>query len=621
MAYTEETKQISYTERDFLGIRNELIRLTNTYYPNLIKNTNDGSIYSVFLDLNAAVADNLNYQIDRSLQETVLQFAQERSSLYNIARTYGLKIPGNRPSVALCDFSIIVPAFGDKEDETYLGFLRRSSQVRGAGQVFELANDCDFSSPYSVDGVPNRTKIPNVDANGIINNYTITKREVVINGVTKIFKKAITDVDSKPFFKTYLPDRNVLGITSIIEKSGLGYTTLPSDLEFLTTSNDRYYEVDALAEKEIFVNDPSAPSDNPGLKPGKYVKTGKRFITEFTPEGFFFLTFGGGNTTSQDLLNSFSKYGTTINASKYFNNISLGAAVRPNTTLFIQYRVGGGKASNVGAGSITSIGQVDFVVSGPAPAINTRVKNSLKVTNVTAAIGGDDLMPTEEIRNYISFNFAAQNRAVTLTDYISKVRLMPAQFGAAAKVGAIEVENKVKLNVLSYTPTGELTSAVSSTLKQNIAEYLSNYRMLNDYVEIGSGAVIDLGIDVDILIQNMVNQGEIINNVIQQIKDFFKPENNEMGTKLNISELTSKIVNQPGVTNVVDLRVYNKVGGQYSNSKVAQPFIPDTPNQIYLIDSTIIFQPNEIAQIRFPSKDIKIRVKQTENSVYSNNVI
>ena len=343
---------------------------------NLIKNTNDGSIYSVFLDLNAAVADNLNYQIDRSLQETVLQFAQERSSLYNIARTYGLKIPGNRPSVALCDFSIIVPAFGDKEDETYLGFLRRGSQVRGAGQVFELANDCDFSSPYSVDGVPNRTKIPNVDANGIINNYTITKREVVINGVTKIFKKAITDVDSKPFFKTYLPDRNVLGITSIIEKSGLGYTTLPSDLEFLTTSNDRYYEVDALAEKEIFVNDPSAPSDNPGLKPGKYVKTGKRFITEFTPEGFFFLTFGGGNTTSQDLLNSFSKYGTTINASKYFNNISLGTAVRPNTTLFIQYRVGGGKASNVGAGSITSIGQVDFVVSGPAPAINTRVKNN-----------------------------------------------------------------------------------------------------------------------------------------------------------------------------------------------------------------------------------------------------
>jgi hypothetical protein len=68
------------------------------------------------LDLNAAVTDNLNFQIDRSIQETVLQFAQQKNSVYNIARTYGLKVPGQRPSVALVDFSITVPAFGDKED-------------------------------------------------------------------------------------------------------------------------------------------------------------------------------------------------------------------------------------------------------------------------------------------------------------------------------------------------------------------------------------------------------------------------------------------------------------------------------------------------------------------------
>ena len=116
-------KKIAYTERDFLGIRNELVRLTNTYYPDLIKNANDSSIYSVFLDLNAAVADNLNFQIDRTFQETVLQYAQERSSLYNLARTYGLKVPGNRPSLTICEVSIIVPAFGDKEDFKYLGFL------------------------------------------------------------------------------------------------------------------------------------------------------------------------------------------------------------------------------------------------------------------------------------------------------------------------------------------------------------------------------------------------------------------------------------------------------------------------------------------------------------------
>jgi len=614
----ESGKKISYTERDYLGVRNELLRLTQIYYPDLIRNSNDGSIYSVFLDLNAAITDNLNYQIDRSLQETVLFFAKERSSLYNIARTYGLKIPGNRPSITLCDFSITVPAFGDKEDDRYLGFLRRGSQVRGNGQVFELANDCDFSSPYSVDGVQNRTKIPNFDSNGILVNYTITKREVVINGVTKVFKKEITDVDSRPFFKLFLPDRNVLGVTSVIEKSGLGYNTLPSSLEFLSTSSNRYFEVDALAQQEVFTIDPAAPTDQPGVKPGKYVLANKRFISEFTPEGFFFLTFGGGNNTSQNLLETFSKFGTQINPSKYLNNVSLGNAVRPNTTLFIQYRVGGGKSSNVGAGAIKSIGLVDFVVSGPVSNVNTQVRNSLRVNNVTAAIGGDDLMSVEEIRNYISFNFSSQNRSVTINDYVNKVRLMPSQFGAAAKVGVIEVENKVKINVLSYTPTGELTSNVSSTLKNNIAEYLSNYRMINDYIEVGNGKVIDLAVDCDVIIQQSSNQGQVVTNVIETIKNFFNSDGVEMGQTVNVSELVSMIISLPGVTNVVDIRIFNKVGGQYSNSPTQQPYVVNSDdNQIQLIDGCLIFQPDEIPQVRFPSKDIRVRVKQINKAVYS----
>ena len=45
-------KKISYTERDFLGLRNELLRYTNDYYPDLIQNANDASLFSVFLDSN-----------------------------------------------------------------------------------------------------------------------------------------------------------------------------------------------------------------------------------------------------------------------------------------------------------------------------------------------------------------------------------------------------------------------------------------------------------------------------------------------------------------------------------------------------------------------------------------
>jgi len=81
-------RRISYTDRDFASLRQDLIDYTQQYYPDLIDNFNDAALFSVFLDLNAAIGDNLNFQIDRSIQETVLQYAQQRSSVYNIARTY-----------------------------------------------------------------------------------------------------------------------------------------------------------------------------------------------------------------------------------------------------------------------------------------------------------------------------------------------------------------------------------------------------------------------------------------------------------------------------------------------------------------------------------------------------
>jgi hypothetical protein len=613
-------KKIAYTERDFLGIRNELVRLTNTYYPDLIKNANDASIYSVFLDLNAAVADNLNFQIDRTFQETVLQYAQERSSLYNLARTYGLKVPGNRPSLTICEVSIVVPALGDKEDFKYLGFLRRGSQFKGGGNVFELSEDCDFSTQYGADGRVNRTKIPNYDSNGIIRNYTITKKVLAINGVTKVFKKEITDNLSKPFYKMFLPDENVVGVTSVIQKDGTGYKTLPTSLEFMDVTADRWYEVDALAQEEVFVMDPSSPVDETGIKVGKYIKADQRFVSEYTPEGFFHLTFGAGNQTPQDLLDSFSKNGITLDMSKFMNNTALGNMVKGNSTIFVEYRVGGGKSSNVGAGAINSLGTIDFVVSGPITQINQNVKGSLSVTNTTSAIGGADQMSIEEIRNYISFNFAAQNRAVTINDYTSKLRLMPSTFGAPAKVGVTELENKVMLNILSYTPSGKLTSKVPQALKKNVSEFLSNHRMLNDYISVGSGKVVDLGFEVDIVLENSSNQGQIITNIITKIGDYFDIDSIEMGQDLPMGALRGVIMNQPGIINIVNLRVFNKVGGDYSQSQSSQPIwtVPSAGvRELNMLDDTIYAQPNEILHVRFPEKDIAIRVQTPNKPILS----
>jgi hypothetical protein len=607
-------KKISYATRDFAGLRQELVNLTKEYYPDLVKNTNDASIFSVLLDLNAAVADNLHFHIDRVWQETMLDFAQQRQSLFHIAKTYGIKIPGNRPSVSLCDFSINVPVRGDKEDDRYLGIVKAGAQVSGGGQIFETLEDIDFSDPFNSRGEPNRLKIPNFDNNNRLISYTITKREPVVNGVTRIYRRVISELDQKPFLKLYLPEQDVLGVTSIIHKDGTSFGANPSSSEFTNISN-KWYEVKTLIQDKVFIPDPTAASDSDNFKAGKYLDVNNKFVTEYTPEGYFSITFGSGTVNPLDNLDNYMNGSLKVNLSTYLNNMSLGAVPKANTTIFIKYRIGGGKDSNLGVNIITSVDDVEFEVNGPNDNFNSQVQQSLRVTNVTPAIGGADQPTIEELRNMVSYNFSAQDRAVTLNDYKSLIETMPSTYGAPAKVNVMEEDNKVKIKLLSYDENGNLTDIVSNTLKNNILNYLSEYRMINDYIDITSGQVIDLGLEIDLIVDKNEKTSDILRTTIQNTIEFFAIEKRKMGDPLFVGDLMREIGAVSGVVNVVDVRVFNKKGGNYSSSEVSQE-VNATTGLISQTDLTIFMKSNQIFQIRFPNVDIKVRTKSLGTTTY-----
>ena len=609
------SKKISYATRDFAGLREELVNLTTQYYPDLVKNTNDASIFSVLLDLNAAVADNLHFHIDRVWQETTLDFAQQRQSLFHIAKTYGIKIPGNRPSVALCDFSINVDVRGDKEDERYLGIMRAGTQISGGGQVFETVEDVDFSYPFNSKGEPNRLKIPNFNANNTLISYTITKREAVVNGSTRIYRRVITSLDQKPFLKLYLPEQNILGVSSIIHKEGTTFGANPTSSEFSDLTN-KWYEVKSLIEDKVFAPDPTAISDKNNFKSGVYKSVTNKFFTEFTPEGYFSLTFGSGNVDPLDNLDSYMTDTLKVNLASHLNNISLGSIPKPGTTLFVKYRVGGGKDSNLGVNVITSIDDVEMNVNGPISSKNNQVIQSLRVTNITPAVGGSDQPTIEELRNMISYNFSAQDRAVTLNDYKSLIEMMPSTFGAPAKVNVLEEDNKVKIKILSYDDTGNLSDIVSNTLKSNIIEYLSEYRMINDYIEIASGEVIDLSLEIDLMVDKNEIATDIVKTVISGATNFFMIEKRKMGDPLFVGDLMRQIGQISGVVNVIDVRVFNKIGGQYSSSEVSMAYVDSTTKEIAQSDMTIFMKSNQIFQVRFPNVDIRVRTKSLGTTTY-----
>lgn len=602
-------QKINYTSRNFADIRSDLVNMVRQYYPDIFNDFNDASVGMMLLELNAAVGDMLSFNTDRMFQETQIDYAQERASILSLARTFGLKVPGKRPSATIVDFSVTLPLNGATFDVSYAPIIESGAQVVGAGKTFETVNDIDFSSPFSTGGFVNRIVIPNYNANGVLINYTITKRELVVNGFTKVFKKVISPSDVKPFLEVILPDNNVLSIDSIITLDGTNYVGQPSNNDFLDINN-RWFEVDALAEDKIFIEDYNKVSDNPSIRPGKYITVDKKFIKEYTDLGFTKLIFGGGNQ-DLDSLSNFDVNPSLVNQiGDFINNLSLGKTLSPNTTMFVKYRVGGGSDTNLGQGIINKPSQYNMIINGADNTINNSVKTSLTVNNPLPALGGRNEPSVDEIRNLVRYNFAAQNRAVTIKDYQSRIALMPSKFGAPFRCGVVEEQNKINVYIMGIDSENKLNNTSITTLKENIATYLADYRMLNDYIKVTDGRIVNLSIQVDLFVDKKYPQGQIIAQVISSISDYMNINNFDMGENIYLSNLIEIINNVSGVLNVIDLRVYNMVGGKYSINEISQTYVDETTRQINVTNEYTLFgEPNTMFEIKYPNSDIIVRVK------------
>jgi hypothetical protein len=613
MANNTTPNIIQYGSRTFGDINTDLISYIRQAYPEILSDFTDSSIGAIMIDLNAGVTNNLSVNTDRAFQETQLEYAQQRASILNAAKNMGFNIPARRPSVTVIDFTVTVPVLGDKPDASYYPQLQAGAQILGGGKIFETQTIIDWSSPISNLGDPNRSIIPNTDSNGIIINYSITKREVVINGSTSIFKRAISATDVVPFFSVILPDPDVLEIDNIILLEGTNYSSNPSAADFATATN-KYYEVDYLAQQRVFVADKNSSQPNTntnGLKSATWIDVTKKFIKEFTTNGYCKVIFGSGDADVDAFKSGFLKMGVSNQyfLENFLNNTALGEKLLSNYTLFIQYRTGGGSNSNVGAGTLTQLGNYNLTVQGSRQDYNQTVQRSLSVNNPIPAIGGNDGLSIEQIRQLIKYNFSSQNRDVNLTDYLLQLYKMPGQFGSPFRANAMKLNNKVVISTLGIGSDGKLDNTSTTLMNENITEYLSQFRMLNDYVEVTNGKILNLAFDVDVYVENVADN-QVANSIITLVRNYLDINNYEMNQDLFLGLLQREILSANGVINVIDIKVYNRVGGSYSNNVISQAVNPST-GEITIINNTIHSTEDSMFEIKFPEKDITVYLRKS----------
>jgi len=134
--------------------------------------------------------------------------------------------------------------------------------------------------------------------------------------------------------------------------------------------------------------------------------------------------------------------------------------------------------------------------------------------------------------------------------------------------------------------------------------------MMNDYVEVTNGKVINLAFEVGLYIDKEFASAQIISEVIQAIQTYFDIDNWDMGKNIYMSQLIENINNVGGVLNVMELKAFNKVGNGYSLNETSQPLLDEATGEIDLAPNyALMGDPISMFEIKRPNVDIRIRVK------------
>ena len=673
--------KIAYTSRTYDDYKKSIRRIIAQYYPDVFERLDDAALGQWLVDILADMGDNLNYHIDRVYQETSINSASQLSSLQNIARSNGLHITGKKCALCEIELSCIVPVKGMNEpsstrflDTDYCPIVRKGSMFSSGTVTFELMNDLNFADQFNSDGMSDRKIVPIRDSNGNIINYRVTKLAVVQSSQSKIYKKVITSADIKPFMEFTIQDSNIVGIESIIFKKGTNFSSDPVTYEFTTDKEtytdkngneiQRYFEVDNLIDQyrfgeddenlengklstvdyfeiateddSLLYNDKEQPVLNPRIPvtkcvKGKWQRLKNKFITEYDDNWNLKIIFGAGLNNQYGQIPDNPKEFTQYMMSRMQANDYMGVLPEVGSTMYVLYHVGGGEISNIAANTLTNIIYNNYSVAGNCndPQDNLKksnLRNSFRVTNTTPSYGGKDEPSEEEIKYMIKYNTASQNRCVTLHDYKSKINQLPAKFGCPFRIGVIEENNKVVIYALGLNSEGKLTNILSETVADNIIEYLSHYKMLNDFIEMRSGKIINVSFRVTLYADKSYDKAAVAKKVIDEIYDYMDIRKHEMGEDIFLGDLQKNISQIDGVINISQFQAYNKTGDGYSEDTITQElvtadnrcyysngdYVEDTDNmQIDLNASDMILysEANSLFEIKDKAKDITVVVK------------
>ena len=593
----KKLQPINYTDRDFDSIRKDLENYAKRYYPNTFKDFNEASFGSLMLDTVSYIGDILSFYLDYQTNESFLDSAIEYNNVIRLARQMGFKLNSNPSSYGEVTFYIEVPSTttgGGAPDTDYAPRLKAGSTVVSTGGgTYTLLEDVDFA------------KSSNLVVAGVINSETGEPTSYIIRAKGRIVSGRVTsEIKTIGEFQRFL-------------RVPLGSNTAAEVLSVTDSENHVYYEVDNLSQNVIYKaihNNNADKNTTPSIL--KAVPVARRFVVEFDGEQTL-MQFGYGSD-SELLSESVVDPATVImdlhgrnyitdrefDPTKLISSDKFGIAPA-NTDLTVVYRVNTTRDVNAAVDTIKEVAGANFKFTNAGALdseIRGNVRNSLELTNEEPITGDVSLPSSDEIRQRVIAHFATQNRAVTLEDYQSVVYGMPAKFGMIKRCAVARdfAEFKRNLNIYVISSDGsDKLIAANQTLKNNLKNWLVQYKIINDTIDILDAVIVNFGIEYTVAIDLSSNRYDVISKANTALKNFLSKNQYDIGEGIQLTDFYKVLQKVRGVIDVINLEIVEKTGNVYSsaNFSMLANLSPDG-RRVLAADNTVF-------ELKFPSLDIK----------------
>lgn len=615
------SKSISYLDKDFDSLKTSLINLARIYFPDTINDFSEASPGTMFIEMASYIGDILSFYTDAQIQEIFIQHAQQRKNLFAMAYNLGYVPSVTSPSSVELEVFQQIPSNALYEpDYDYALRIAKNSIFKtnnGSNVKFLTQDSIDFSVSSSSD--PTELSVWTIDSGTNKPSYYLLKKKVKAISA-EIITKTFDIGGPERFKKISLTDTDIIGIESITD-----------------SDNNTWYEVPYLAQETIFeevpnnsYNDPDLPQYGGNSYLLKLRRVPKRFATRFKADDTLEIQFGAGISSGgdTDIIPNPDNVGLGIKDGRSLIDLAYDPSnflytkaygeVPSNTTLTVRYMRGGGVISNVPPNSIN---RVDTLLATPTKGnldstLYQYVLSSVASTNPGAATGGGDGDTTEDIRLNAIASFATQKRTVTKSDYLFRALSMPSKFGRVAKVHLaqdtqislesskrISNPNALNLYVLGYDINKKLNN-LSYVTKTNLATYLEQYRMLTDSINIKDAYILNMGVNFEIITSNPSNNDLVLVECINVLKNYFNIDKWQINQPVNHSEVINLLYNVSGVHSVPSLSFVNINGVSKGYSNYKYDFDVATRDGVLYppVDPSIF-------EVKYPNRDIKGKVK------------